>query len=1212
MADTAHKRPALTLSYWRPWFFALLAALLVLAAEQVIEHFAKGFALERERISVHENLATVRARLEGVINANLLLVHGLTAVISAHPDIDQAEFSRIARGLINPRHALRNIAGAPDMVISLMYPLEGNQAAIGLDYRTHPVQRDAALRVMATGQAVVAGPLQLEQGGTGIVAREPVYVPASTEDGKPHFWGLVSAVIDVDVLYRQSGLTEANPDLHIAIRGANGKGAQGGTFFGDDRIFALKPVSQEVLLPGGTWQIAAIPARGWGQPDQSLWLIRLLGILSALVVAAMVYRMTEGAKHLAMTAARLRSLLNTLPDLVWMKDPQGVYLACNPRFEQFFGAREEAILGKTDHDFLSPELVDFFREKDLAAIAVGGPSSNDEWVTFASDDHRELLETIKTPVYGQTGNLLGVLGIARDITRRHLAEERILQLNRVYAVLSGINESIVRLRDPDSLFREACRIAVEVGGFRMAWIGMADPVSGQVSPVASAGQVDGYLDLVHVSLGEDEHGRGPTGMALRQGQHVVCADIANDPRMAPWREDALARGYRSSVGLPIRIGEQVRGVFSLYAGQAGFFDAEELKLLDELALDIGFAMEFMQTRTRVRESETILDSVFQALPDLFFLLDSDGTIRDYRAHSGGDLYVPPEDFLGRRMQEVLPAETATLFENHLNHVQKQGGLATFEYDLPFPQGKRHFEARLSRLPDNAQVIAVVRDITGQYHGRLALLDSEARYRHLFMHNPASMLIYERGSLRLLAVNEAFLDHYGYSLDEAMALTLTDLYPDNEKRPIADLAARLAGLAYAGEWHHLKKDGTVMAIEAHSHDIDYQGHDARIAVILDITSRKQVEIALREQEAFFRLIAENMGDLVAVLDLNGRRLYNSPSYSALFGDPDALKGSDSFAEIHPDDREQVRQAFMHTVATGVGQRLNFRFVLPDGNVREMESQGGVIRGPDGKVERVVVVSRDITERKRLEDEIRQLNEELEQRVLQRTAQLEAANKELETFTYSVSHDLKAPLRGIDGYSRLLLDDHYDRLDEEGKLFLGNVRHGVDQMSQLIEDLLAYSRMERRDLHGIELDLARLVTGALAERQDELNAKGVQVELDLAAGTVRADPDGLNMVLRNLIDNAVKFSHASQSPRIEIKSVSGPESTILSIRDNGIGFDMRFHERIFEIFQRLQRAEDYPGTGVGLAIVRKAMLRMGGRVWADSTPGQGATFYLELPR
>ncbi|AFL74286.1 ATP-binding protein [Thiocystis violascens] len=642
----------------------------ILVTEQVIEHFARSRALEQERLGVLTTLSTLRARIEGMVNANLLMVRGLAAVISANPDIDQNEFARIAQGLVDERHALRNIAGAPDMVISLMYPLAGNESAMGLNYRTHPTQAPAALRVVETGQPVLAGPLPLLQGGMGIVAREPVFIPPTHVGGQPRFWGLVSSIFDVDLLYRQTGLLAAVSTLRLALRGTDGKGARGEVFFGDPGVYVQRPVMTDIVLPGGAWQLAATPKQGWGQPTRLLWLIRLLGLLCAFGAGVIAYLLARGSQALARSEVRLRTLLDTIPDLVWLKDADGFFLACNPRFEQCFGARESDILGKGDHDFVPAEQADFFLAKDRAAIAAGRPLANEEWLTFASDGYRGLFETLKTPVRDARGVIVGVLGIAHDIS---------------------------------------------------------------------------------------------------------------------------------------------------------------------------------------------------------------------------------------------------------------------------------------------------------------------------------------------------------------------------------------------------------------------------------------------------------------------------------------------------------------------------------------------------------------ERKRAEDEIRQLNADLEDRVQVRTAELAAINKELETFTYSVSHDLKAPLRGIDGYSRLLLEDHGQQLNEEGRLFLDNVRRCVDQMSQLIEDLLAYSRMERRGVHDVTLDLASVAKRILAERRDDIQALGGSVTLDLAESlTARADPDGLSMVLRNLLDNALKFSRSGVPPCIAIEGATSEHGIILAIRDQGIGFDLQFHDRIFEIFQRLQRAEDYPGTGIGLAIVRKAMERMGGRVWAESAPGQGATFFLELPR
>lgn len=246
-----------------------------------------------------------------------------------------------------------------------------------------------------------------------------------------------------------------------------------------------------------------------------------------------------------------------------------------------------------------------------------------------------------------------------------------------------------------------------------------------------------------------------------------------------------------------------------------------------------------------------------------------------------------------------------------------------------------------------------------------------------------------------------------------------------------------------------------------------------------------------------------------------------------------------------------------------------------------------------------------------EQMQALNATLETRVTERTRELAALNQSLESFVYSVSHDLKAPLRGVEGYSRFLLEDYGSQLGDEGRLFIGNIRAGVARMGELIDDLLAYSRMERRQLAREPVDLADLVAQVVAERAKEMAAGPVELQLDIAPLKVQADRDGLEMVLRNLLENAIKFTAHAPAPRITLTARRSDTGVELSVTDNGIGFDMKYHDRIFEIFQRLQRVEDYPGTGVGLALVKKAMDRMGGRVWAQSAPGQGASFHLELP-
>ena len=251
------------------------------------------------------------------------------------------------------------------------------------------------------------------------------------------------------------------------------------------------------------------------------------------------------------------------------------------------------------------------------------------------------------------------------------------------------------------------------------------------------------------------------------------------------------------------------------------------------------------------------------------------------------------------------------------------------------------------------------------------------------------------------------------------------------------------------------------------------------------------------------------------------------------------------------------------------------------------------------------------RRRANESLDKLNAELEQRITQRTEALDAKSRELETFAYSVAHDLKAPLRGIDGYSRLLLEDHKDQLDSEGQTFLKTIQDSTEEMNQLIDDLLSYSRLERRDVKPESLQLQPLISKLVDQKKRELNDRNIDFVLVVNGGSVLADVNGLTQSLNNYLDNAIKFTQKSNRPRIEVGAKDIHHKCVLWVKDNGIGFDPKFKERIFDIFQRLNQPEDYPGTGVGLAIVRKAMERIGGRAWAESKPGEGATFYLEIP-
>jgi len=367
--------------------------------------------------------------------------------------------------------------------------------------------------------------------------------------------------------------------------------------------------------------------------------------------------------------------------------------------------------------------------------------------------------------------------------------------------------------------------------------------------------------------------------------------------------------------------------------------------------------------------------------------------------------------------------------------------------------------------------------------------------------------------------------------------------------------------------------------------------------------------LLASEERFRVFLDHTPAAAFLKDREGRYVLGNQAWAAQFGKPPEELIGRTDADLWP---AEVARGFKESDEAAWNSQEPSQTIesaqMPDGKVHWWNVfKFTVVISERRRLLGGVAV--DITPIKEADEEIRALNGELEQRVADRTAELKAKNKELETFSYSVSHDLKAPLRGIDGYSRLLLEDYHDRLDEDGRSFLKNIRHGAEQMQQLIEDLLTYSKLERRALYQSRVPLRSLVESVIDERKHDLEK--VHLETHLGDEAVDADRDGLALALRNLIDNAAKFSRHQAAPHIEISSRIDQGRCILSVRDNGTGFDMKYHDLIFQIFHRLHRAEDYGGTGIGLAIVRKAMERMGGRVWAESQPGHGAVFYLDLP-
>ena len=382
---------------------------------------------------------------------------------------------------------------------------------------------------------------------------------------------------------------------------------------------------------------------------------------------------------------------------------------------------------------------------------------------------------------------------------------------------------------------------------------------------------------------------------------------------------------------------------------------------------------------------------------------------------------------------------------------------------------------------------------------------------------------------------------------------------------------------------------------------------------ELTERRKVEESLKKSEERFRALVETTSDWVWEVDRNGNYTYASPKVKDLLGfGPKEVLGKRPFDFMPRDEAEKTAKLFMDIVEskkpfTGL-ENINLH---KDGRSIILETGGVPIFDEGMNLTGYRGIDRDITERKRVEEEIQSLNRDLEKRVHDRTAELEAANKELEGFTYSVSHDLRAPLRHIDGFLELLKKG-LTGLDEQGRHYMTAIVDSARRMGNLVDDLLAFTRMGRGVISMHQVDLGSLVYEVIKELKPDTTGRNIHWRIGKVP-VVTGDSDTLRIVLMNLIENALKFTRSCEKAVIEIGSipVHGVE-IIVFVRDNGVGFDMEYADKLFGVFQRLHRAEEFEGTGIGLATVQRIIHRHGGRTWAKGEKDHGTTFYFSLPQ
>ena len=693
------------------------------------------------------------------------------------------------------------------------------------------------------------------------------------------------------------------------------------------------------------------------------------------------------------------------------------------------------------------------------------------------------------------------------------------------------------------------------------------------------------------------------GYTVRAEEPVVLDDVATETRFVV--SDVLrSAGVVSGVTVAIGTSDEPYGVLGAHTRRRRRFAAEEVSFLQSIANVLGAA----ERRSAAERSAALLaeqhDAMLQTTTDGFLLVDREGRILDVNeAYSRMSGYSAAE-LLEKRIWDLEAFADERSVSDGIRRCVVAGFDRFETQHTTKSEELLELDVGISYVPGQDRVLLFARDIGARKHAERKARESRDRLELAQL--AAGMGVFDWDVVSGdVTWTEALERIYGFPAG-GFGGRYDDwrerVHPDDRDEAEASVARSIEAHAdWQTTYRIVRPDGETRWIEARGRPYyDASGAAMRfVGVNVDVTAGK---LASDELDRFFRLALE----LLCVASIDGHFLRVNPAFEHTLGySRDELLATPFLDFVHPDDRAATIGAVADLAEERDVVHFVNRYRCKDGSYRWLEWSSRAVADQG----LIYAAARDVTDARARLEEIRVLNMELEERVAVRTAELVASNAELEAFAYSVSHDLRAPLRSMDGFSKLLLDDYADRLDERGRDFAGRIRAGAQRLGAMIDDLLMLSRVSGAELRRTRLDLSGLVRTALDELRETQPARRVE-ELVAEGAWADADPELVRVLLDNLLDNAWKFTSTRDVARIEFGTAGDSDEPAFFVRDNGVGFDMAYVGKLFQPFERLHRTDEFPGTGIGLASVRRIVGRHGGRVWAEAAPDAGATFSFTL--
>ncbi|MBU0966788.1 MAG: PAS domain S-box protein [Proteobacteria bacterium] len=913
----------------------------------------------------------------------------------------------------------------------------------------------------------------------------------------------------------------------------------------------------------------------------------------------------QAAGEIKRQAEFLQILIDSMPYPVFYKDCQGRYLGCNSAFERFYGISREQIAGKTVHDIAPKELADVYHQADLALFAHPGMQIY-EGVIQSTDRAQHDVIFHKATFNSPDGVLSGLIGAVVDITERKQAEKDRLDNLRFFECMDRVNRAMQGANDLDQVMGDVIEEMLSIFDCDRAWLLYpCDPeaASWRVPMERTRPEYPGALEMgVELPMSPDVVNHMQTALA-------ASGPVTFGPGSAQPLVGEVTERFQHKSQIFMAVYPKVDKPWLIGMHQCSYprvWTQEEKKLLQEISRRMSDTLTSLLMYRDLRMSEAENRAIVNAVPDLLFRVHKDGIITDFRKPESMELYVSPEQFLGKAIIDVLPPDVSQAATAAIEKALNTKEVATFEYDLEIKKQRRYFEGRVVAL-SSEEALTVVRDITIRKQAEDALLESETKYCSLVEKSLLGVYIIQDNLFKF--VNNRYCEMIGYEYEEIVdRMNPIDItHPEDKKIVEENIRKRIAGEIDSLEYiiRTVRKDGRAITTRVHGGRMIFQGRPAIMGTVIDITESEEAKRALQESEAKMRSILDNIGIGVSlispemeILELN-RRMHQW------------------FPAVDPGQRPICYQAFNDPPREEMCDYCPTCKTLQDGLVHEATTQtpqAGAIRNyrivstpilnQSGKVTAAIEMVEDITDKLSLESQLSQAQK------------MESVGR----LAGGVAHDFNNMLGVIIGHTELALD----QMDPSQPLFtpMQEILQAALRSAALTRQLLAFAR--KQAVAPKVLDLNETVEGMLKMLRRLIGEDINLVWLpDSDLWPVKMDPSQIDQILANLCVNARDAITGVGKITIETQTVTFDEAycaehpgfipgdfVLLAFSDDGHGMDKEILGKIFEPFFTTKGVGQ--GTGLGLATVYGVVKQNNGFINVYSEPGQGSTFKIYLPR